>query len=323
MSKQKYKYNPKTLAYEEVKVSIPGQILKISLLVAPSILLGLFLSLLFSKQLKSPREKVMAREITTYKNELKRMNQDLDLVHHVLNDIEKRDEDLYRVALYANEFPKELRQMGTGGSEKYAELEGMSNSKLLIRTALNLDAAEKRLNAQRLSFKELLKLAKDKEKVLASIPAIQPVRNDDLKRMASGYGWRIDPIYKTSRMHTGMDFTANTGTEIFATGDGVVQAVERNGWGYGNSIVINHGYGYNTRYAHMSAFKVALGQKVKRGDLIGLVGSTGKSTGPHLHYEVEVNGKKVNPIHYYHSDLSPEQYERLLEMSKTSYKAFD
>ncbi|MFA7273895.1 MAG: M23 family metallopeptidase [Crocinitomicaceae bacterium] len=323
MSKQKYKYNPKTLAYEEVKVSIPGQILKISLLVAPSILLGLFLSLLFSKQLKSPREKVMAREITTYKNELKRMNQDLDLVHHVLNDIEKRDEDLYRVALYANEFPKELRQMGTGGSEKYAELEGLSNSKLLIQTALNLDAAEKRLNAQRLSFKELLKLAKDKEKVLASIPAIQPVRNDDLKRMASGYGWRIDPIYKTSRMHTGMDFTANTGTEIFATGDGVVQAVERNGWGYGNSIVINHGYGYKTRYAHMSAFKVTLGQKVKRGDLIGLVGSTGKSTGPHLHYEVEVNGQKVNPIHYYHSDLSPEQYERLLEMSKTSYKAFD
>lgn len=323
MSKKKYKYNPKSLAYEEVKVSIPGQILKISLLVAPSILIGLMLSFFFSKQLKSPREKALAREISVYKKEMKRVNNDLSLVHRVLDDIEKRDEDLYRLALYASEFPKELRMMGTGGSDKYSDLEGYSNSKLLLETVKNLDAAEKRLNAQRLSFKELLKLAKDKEKVLASIPAIQPVRNDDLKRMASGYGWRIDPIYKTSRMHTGMDFTANVGTEVFATGDGVIESIERNRWGYGNCIVINHGYGYKTRYAHLSAFKVNPGQKVKRGDLIGLIGSTGKSTGPHLHYEVEKAGKKVNPIHYYHSDLSPEQYERLLEMSKNTYKAFD
>jgi murein DD-endopeptidase MepM/ murein hydrolase activator NlpD len=323
MSKKKYKYNPKILAYEEVKVSIPGQILKISLLVAPSILIGLMLSFLFSKQLKSPREKAMTREILVYQKELKRMNGDLSLVHRVLDDIEKRDEDLYRVALYASEFPKELRTMGTGGSDKYSDLEGFSNSKLLLEAVRNLDAAEKRLNAQRLSFKELLALAKDKEKVLASIPAIQPIRNDDLKRMASGFGWRIDPIYKTSRMHTGMDFTADIGTEVFSTGDGIIEALERNGWGYGNCIVINHGYGYKTRYAHLSAFKVKLGQKVKRGDLIGLIGSTGKSTGPHLHYEVEKEGKKMNPIHYYHSDLSPAQYERLLEMSKNSYKAFD
>lgn len=323
MSKKKYRYNPKTLAYEEVKKSIPGQILKISLLVAPSILIGLMLSFLFTKQLNSPHEKKMAREINVYKKEMKRMNTDLALVHRVLTDIEKRDEDLYRVALYANEFPIELRTMGTGGSDKYAELEGLTNSKLLIETAKNLEAAEKRLNAQRLSFKELLTLAKNKEKVLASIPAIQPVRNDDLKRMASGYGWRIDPIYKTSRMHTGMDFTAKTGTEVFVTGDGVVEALERNGWGYGQCIVVNHGYGYKTRYAHLSAFKVKTGQKVKRGDLIGLIGSTGKSTGPHLHYEVEKNGEKVNPIHYYHSDLTPAQYERLLEMSKNTYKAYD
>jgi murein DD-endopeptidase MepM/ murein hydrolase activator NlpD len=323
MLKKKYRYNPKTLVYEEYKRSVPGQILKISLLVAPSILIGLMLSFFFSKQLSSPKEKKLSREVSIYKKEMRRMNVDLALVQRVLNDIEKRDEDLYRVALYADEFPKELRMMGTGGSDKYAELGGLTNSKLLVETAKNLDAAEKRLNAQRLSFKELLALAKDKEKVLASIPAIQPVRNDDLKRMASGYGWRIDPIYKTSRMHTGMDFTAKTGTEVFSTGDGVVEALERNGWGYGQCIVINHGYGYKTRYAHLSAFKVKSGQKVKRGDLIGLIGSTGKSTGPHLHYEVEKRGKKVNPIHYYHSDLSPAQYERLLEMSRNSYKAFD
>jgi|TARA_R110000737_G_scaffold282322_2_gene288973 murein DD-endopeptidase MepM/ murein hydrolase activator NlpD len=323
MSKKKYRYNPKTLAYEEVTNSIPKQILKVLLLVAPSILIGLMLSFLFTKQLSSPKEKRLAREVKVYSKEMKRMNADMALVNRVLKDIEKRDEDLYRVALYADEFPKELRMMGTGGSDKYTELSGLTNSKLLIETAKNLDAAEKRLNAQRLSFKELLVLAKDKEKVLASIPAIQPVRNDDLKRMASGYGWRIDPIYKTSRMHTGMDFTAKVGTEVFATGDGVIEALERNGWGYGQSIVINHGYGYKTRYAHLSAFKVKAGQKVKRGDLIGLIGSTGKSTGPHLHYEVEKNGEKVNPIHYYHSDLTPAQYERLLEMSKNTYKAFD
>ncbi len=323
MSKAKYKYNPQTLAYEEVKVSLGLKILKISLLVAPSILVGLLLSLFFSNRLQAPKQRSAEREIKKYEKELIRMKADLDLVHKVLGNIEKHDEDLYRVALYADKFPEELRMMGTGGSEKYADLEGLTNSKLLIETAQSLDAAERKLNAQRLSFKELMILAKDKEKVLASIPAIQPVRNDDLKRMASGYGWRIDPVYKTSRMHTGMDFTANTGTEVFVTGDGTVEALERNGWGYGNCIVVNHGYGYKTRYAHLSAFKINVGDKVKRGQVIGLVGTTGKSTGPHLHYEVEHNGEKVNPIHYYHTDLTPAQYEQLLKMSQNTFKAYD
>jgi len=299
------------------------KVLKISLLVAPSILIGLALSFLFTNRIQAPQTRSLKKEIVIYKKEMNRMQADLSLVHKVLADVEKRDEDLYRVALYADKFPEELRMMGSGGSDKYAALDGLTNSKLLIKTAESLDAAEKRLNAQRLSFKELLILARDKEKVLASIPAIQPVRNDDLKRMASGYGWRIDPIYKTRRMHTGMDFTAATGTDVFATGDGTVEATEKNGWGYGNCIVINHGYGYKTRYAHLSAFKIKVGDKVKRGDLIGLVGTSGKSTGPHLHYEVEKNGEKVNPIHYYHTDLSPEQYERLLKISQNSFKAFD
>ncbi len=323
MSKAKYKYNPKTLAYEEVRVHWTIKVLKISLLVAPSILIGLALSFLFTNRIQAPQTRSLKKEIVIYKKEMNRMQADLSLVHKVLADVEKRDEDLYRVALYADKFPEELRMMGSGGSDKYAALDGLTNSKLLIKTAESLDAAEKRLNAQRLSFKELLILARDKEKVLASIPAIQPVRNDDLKRMASGYGWRIDPIYKTRRMHTGMDFTAATGTDVFATGDGTVEATEKNGWGYGNCIVINHGYGYKTRYAHLSAFKIKVGNKVKRGDLIGLVGTSGKSTGPHLHYEVEKNGEKVNPIHYYHTDLSPEQYERLLKISQNSFKAFD
>jgi murein DD-endopeptidase MepM/ murein hydrolase activator NlpD len=213
--------------------------------------------------------------------------------------------------------------MGVGGSEKYAYLNGFSNSELIKSTSETMDMLERRLNSQRLSFKELLDIAKNKEKMLSSIPAIQPVRNNDLKHMASGFGYRIDPIYKTRRMHTGMDFTANVGTEVYSTGDGVVESLEKSGWGYGQCIVINHGFGYKTRYAHLSAFKVSQGQKIKRGELIGLVGNTGKSTGPHLHYEVEKGGQKVNPIHYYHSDLSPAQYEKLLEMSQNSFKAFD
>lgn len=323
MSKKKYKYNPQTLSYEEVSVSFGMRILRLLLWMAPSIIMGLVLAFLFSRRLDSPKEKMLKGEIEIYKEELERLNVDMDLVNRVLQDIEKRDEDLYRVALYADEFPKELRIMGTGGSEKYTYLDGYSNSELLKRTSERMDLLEQRLHGQSLSFKELLDLAKNKEKMLASIPAIQPVSNKNLREMASGFGYRIDPIYKTRRMHTGMDFTALTGTNVHATGDGVVETLETSGWGYGRCIVINHGYGYKTRYAHLSAFKVKRGQKVKRGELIGLVGNTGKSTGPHLHYEVEKGGKKVNPIHYYHSDLTPEQYEQLIEMSQNSFKALD
>jgi murein DD-endopeptidase MepM/ murein hydrolase activator NlpD len=323
MSKKKYKYNPQTLSYEEVSVSIGMRILRLLLWIAPSIIMGLVFAFLFSRRLDSPNERLLKGEIDVYVEEITRLNTDMNLINKVLNDIEKRDEDLYRVALYADEFPKELRAMGTGGSDKYSYLDGFSNADLLTRTSDRMDRLEQRLHGQSLSFKELLDLAKNKEKMLSSIPSIQPVNNKNLKRMASGYGYRIDPIYKTRRMHTGMDFTAKAGTDIYATGDGVIEVVETSGWGYGKSIVINHGYGYRTRYAHLSSFKVKQGQKVKRGELIGLIGNTGKSTGPHLHYEVEKGGKKLNPVHYYHSDLTPAQYEKLIEMSQNSFKSLD
>lgn len=323
MAAKKYKYNPESLSYEEVSRGVGMRILRMVLYAAPSIVMGLVLAFFFTKRLDSPKERLLNGEIEMYRTEFDRLSEDLELINRALDDIEKRDEDLYRVALYADKFPEELRVMGVGGSEKYTYLDGFTNSELLRETSDKMDLVERRLHSQSLSFKELLDLAKNKEKMLASIPAIQPVRNNDLKKMASGYGYRIDPIYKTRRMHSGMDFTANTGTEVYATGDGVIEALERSGWGYGNCIVVNHGFGYKTRYAHLSAFKIKAGQRVKRGELIGLVGSTGKSTGPHLHYEVEKSGNKVNPIHYYHSDLSPAQYEKLLEMSQNSFKAFD
>lgn len=323
MSKQKYKYNPDSLSYEAVNVSVGRKILRVLLWIAPSVVFGLILAFFFTQRINSPKEKQLQSELNANAKELSRIQEDIALANQVLDVIESRDEDLYRAALYAEKFPDELRQMGTGGSEKYAYLSGMTNGELIRTTSEQVDKLEKRLNAQSISFRELLELAKGKEKLLACVPAIQPVRNTDLKKRISGFGFRIDPVYKTRRMHTGMDFTAPRGTDVYATGDGVVELVERKRWGYGKSIVINHGFGYKTRYAHLSAFKVKQGQKVKRGELIGLIGSSGKSTGPHLHYEVIQNGKKVNPIGYYHSDLTPEQYETLLEMSENSYKSLD
>jgi murein DD-endopeptidase MepM/ murein hydrolase activator NlpD len=285
--------------------------------------MGMVLAYFFTRKLDSPKELFLKKEIEAYRTEIDRLNADITLANQVLEGIQKRDEELYRVALFADEFPEELKNSESAELKKYAYLDGLTNSSLLQRTSERMDDLERRIHGQSVSFKELLSLAKNKDKMLSSIPAIQPVSNKNLKQMASGFGYRIDPIYKTRRMHTGMDFTARIGTEVYVTGDGVVESVETSGWGYGKCIVVNHGFGYKTRYAHLSAFKVLRGDKVTRGQLIGLVGNTGKSTGPHLHYEVEHNGEKVNPVHYYHSDLTPEQYEKLIQMSQNSFRAFD
>jgi len=319
----KYKYNSKTLSYEEVKISFGKKVLRVLLWSAPSIILGLVLAIVFTRRIDSPKEKLLALELKANTKELQRIQEDIQFTNKVLDVIQARDEELYRSALYAKEFPEELRQLGTGGSDKYAYLDGLSNAELLKSTSVKIDQLEKRMHAQSLSFTELVELAKEKEKILGCIPSIQPIRNKDLTKRIGGYGWRIDPIYRTRRMHTGMDFTAERGTEVYATADGVVEEIEKKRWGYGKSIIINHGYGYKTRYAHLKDFKVRKGQKISRGELIGLVGSTGKSTGPHLHYEVVVNGEKVNPIGYYHSDLSAEEYEQLIEMSENSNQAMD
>lgn len=306
-----------------VRESLGKRIFKWLLFAAPSIVMGLVLAFFFTKRMATPKEAQLKSELEVMNLRYSELNENLKTVNLALDAIEKRDKDLYRVALYADEFPEEFRQMGIGGSSKYDYLSNYSAGELMKESSQQMDLLEQRILGQSLSLRELQKLAKEKEKLLSCIPAIQPVSNKELKSMASGFGWRIDPIYKTSRMHTGVDFTADIGTEVYATGDGVVEVVESGAWGYGKSIVINHGFGYKTRYAHLSAFKIRAGQKVKRGELIGLVGNTGKSTGPHLHYEVEMNGNKINPINFFHSDLSPEEYEKLIEMSQQSYKAFD
>lgn len=321
--KQKYRFNPEKLSYEVVRDSILKRLFKWFLFIAPSIVMGLVLAFFFTRRLATPKETQLKQELEAMNLRYSELNEDLKTVHSALDAIEKRDKDLYRVALYADKFPEEYRQMGIGGSSRYDFLSNYSSGQLMKETSEQMDLLEQRILGQSLSLRELQKLAKEKEKLLSCIPAIQPISNKELIRLASGFGYRIDPIYKTSRMHTGMDFTADIGTEVYATGDAVVELLEEGEWGYGRCIVLNHGFGYKTRYAHLSAFKVKQGQKVKRGELIGLVGNTGKSTGPHLHYEVEMNGTKINPINFFHSDLSPEEYEKLIEMSQQSYKAYD
>lgn len=314
--KRKYKYNPETLSYEEANEKWWIHLLRRFVWMAPSLMVGMFLAVVFSEQLQPTTSSKFQSRLKDYKESIESLNDDMDLVEDVLVELENRDKDLYRLALYA-EMPKKQSYFAGGKSNK-----DLTVTEQFEQTKRRMRDIELRLNKQSLSFKELLQLVKDKEKLIAAIPAIQPVRNKDLKQMASGFGYRIDPVYKTRKMHTGMDFTAEYGTDIYATGKGRVELVGYDG-GYGKCVVINHGYGYKTRYGHMSSFNCRQGQQVNRGDLIGFVGSTGKSTGPHLHYEVERNGIKINPIQFYHSDLSPEEYDKLLQMSEQSYTSFD
>ncbi len=222
-----------------------------------------------------------------------------------------------------NPFPASVREAGYGGVDRYNALRNMYNSDVIVDMTKRVDRLSKQLYIQSKSYDEVWDLLKNKANMLASIPAIQPVANKDLKHVASGYGMRMHPIYKTVKMHTGMDFTAPVGTEIYATGNGTVSKIEMNGRGYGHNIIINHGYGYETLYGHLSRIVVRLGQKVKRGDLIAYVGNSGSSTGPHLHYEVRKHGNPINPVNFYYNDLTPEEYEKVLEISSMPGQSFD
>ncbi len=323
MSKSKFRYNPKTLSYEKVERTLGERILRGFIFAAPTIALSLVVGFFISYKIQSPGEKKAREELAELKSQFNTVQDRLVLINKVTNAIKQRDEELYRTTLGADKFPEELRLMGVGGSDAYASFRNEPNSQILVETFKKLDEVERKLHAQSLSFKELVKLAKTRKHRLASLPAIQPISNKDLKRTASGYGWRTDPVYGTKKMHWGLDFAAKVGTKVYATADGVVELAMKNHWGYGNEVVLNHGFGYKTRYAHMRKYLVHVGDSVSRGDLIGLVGSTGKSTGPHLHYEVIKDGKKQNPVNYFHSDLSPSQYEEIVKISSNSFKSMD
>ncbi len=323
MAKVKYYYDTKTLSYKRIELSGLNKLKRLFYFLIGSAFTGLVMVIIFFQFFDSPKEKKLNREIDVLTSQYNIVEDKLNQVELVLDDIQNRDDNIYRVIFEAEPIPKSIRKAGYGGVNRYQNLKGYNNSELIINTSEKIDQISKQLYIQSKSYDEIIELAKNKADMLAALPAIQPVSNKDLSRMASGYGYRIHPIYKTRKMHSGMDFSAKSGTEIYATGDGKISKVRKSRRGYGNYVVINHGYGYKTLYAHMTKYIVRKGQKVKRGEIIGYVGSTGTSVAPHLHYEVHKDGKKINPVNFYYNDLNPEEYEKMLEISSQNNQSFD
>ena len=318
MARKKYKFNPSTLSYERIGISVREKAGKILTYLSSSLALAILMVIIFLNYYETPRAKALKRENQQLLTQYELMSRDIDKIDNVLAELQQRDDNIYRVIFEAEPIPSSIRKAGFGGSNKYSHLESLNNSELIIETAKKLDVVAKEAYIQSKSYDEVLKMALNKEKMLASIPAIMPVANEDLKRTASGWGYRIHPIYKVRKMHYGMDFTAPVGTPVYATGDGKVTEVSgsrRSRSGFGLAVKIDHGYDYETVYAHLNGFNVKVGQEVKRGDVIGYVGNTGGSTAPHLHYEVHKGGSAVNPQYYYFKDLTPQEYDKMIAIS--------
>jgi len=323
MAKQKYYYNISSLRYEKVKVSWTRRLMTVFTIICTSLVFAVGIVYLIQKFVPSANEKRLQNELAKMEEQYDFSLKDINQMHLVLESLRKRDNNIYRVLYESEPLPDEVWQAGYGGSERYKELEGFSNSNLMKDLNAKVEKLKNQLVLQSKSYDAIAKLARNKEDMLASIPAIQPVSNADLTRIASGFGMRIDPIYRTPRMHTGLDFTAPIGTDIHVTGKGTVVDVEYNSGGYGNHVIVDHGFGYQSHYAHMSRFNCKVGQKVNRGDLIGYVGSTGKSTGPHLHYEIIYNGEKIDPVHFFFNDLTNDQYLKILDVAENAAKTLD
>ncbi len=323
MSKVKYRFNPESLNYYKVESTFGQKFKRFLTYFSASVFAAVIYYVIFASFVDMPKEKGLKRQIGELKANYNNFSQKLTSIESVIEDMQERDDNIYRTIFEAEPINKSVRDAGFGGSDRYTEYEKLANSDLVGNIAKRLDQIMSKVVIQSKSYDELIEYAKNYSTEIASIPAIQPISNKDLKRTASGWGWRIHPIYKIRKFHYGMDFTAPEGSDIYATGDGVVAVVESSRRGYGNKIVLDHGFGYKTLYGHMSAFNVKQGQKVKRGDVIGFVGNTGLSTAPHLHYEVFHNNQNVNPINYYFNDLSAEEYDRMIEISLKTGQTFD
>ncbi|MBT4918621.1 MAG: M23 family metallopeptidase [Flavobacteriales bacterium] len=325
MAKVKYYYDSDTLSYRKIEYK-KGRKTKIFILS----LLGMFLSgflllviYLNIPYIETPKEKALKRELSNMELQFELLNKKMIQAQTVLSEIETRDNSIYRVYFEANPISDEQRKAGFGGVNRYNNLEGFDNSNLIISTSKKLDVLTKQIVVQSKSLDEIARLAEEKEQLLKAIPTIKPVKNEDLTRMASGYGYRSDPFTKARKFHRGMDFTAPRGTPVYATGNGVVKRADRRSSGYGRHIRIDHGFGYISLYAHLYKYVVRRGQKVKRGDLIGFVGSTGRSQAPHLHYEIIKDGKHVNPLNFYYGNLSPEEFAELLKVASQENQSLD
>jgi len=317
-----YKYNPNTLTYERVYLSAKQRFLVVLKHLSLGILIGACVFFAFIHFFDSPMEALLRKENMLLKTQYEVLSLRLSDALEVLDDIQERDDNLYRAIFQAKTIPEYIRKPGIGGSNRYDYLMNLSNADLVIETTKKIDMMIRQIYVQSNSFDELISIGKTLEERSRCVPAIQPLSNKDLKRTSSGYGMRIDPIYGTLRFHTGMDFTAPTGTDIYATGDGMITF---SGWktGYGNCIIIDHGFGFKTLYGHNNKNLVRVGQKVVRGEVIGHVGNTGKSVGPHLHYEVLLHDKHDNPAKYYFMDLTPEEYDQMILIAENRGQVMD
>ncbi|MGD9993565.1 MAG: M23 family metallopeptidase [Salinivirgaceae bacterium] len=323
MPKSKYKFDPERLSYEKIVLSRGQRFLKFLKQVASIAVVAAIMLFVLSIFFDTPGERQQKRENKQLVAQYEFLNKKLELMEQTMKQIKERDDNIYRLIFGVEPISKAQREAGFGGVNRYNELEGYNNSELVIETSKKLDQLLKQLDVQWKSYEEVVELAKEKEVFLASIPAISPIADKDLTRFASGYGYRIHPIYRTRKMHTGIDLTAPTGTEVYATGDGKIIKTGYTPGGYGKRIIVDHGFGYKTLYAHLNDIYVKEGQKVKRGELIGAVGNTGRSTAPHLHYEVRKNNKTENPVNYYYNDLTPEQYDEVITVSSRMNMSFD
>jgi murein DD-endopeptidase MepM/ murein hydrolase activator NlpD len=323
MGKVKYYYDSDTLSYRRIERKKTRTFKYATVFFVAAALFGFLSFFIASQYIESPKERQMARELQNMDLQYELLNKRMDDAIAALENVEERDNAIYRLYFEANPIPDEQRRAGFGGINRYKKFEGFDNSQLISESNKRLDIIEKAIVVQSKSLDEIAKLAEDKEKFLEAIPAIQPISNLNLTRMASGYGYRTDPFTKVRKFHFGMDFTAPRGTPIYASGDGVVKRADNGATGYGNHIRIDHGYGYLSLYAHLYKYNVKVNQRVKRGDLIGFVGSTGRSEAPHLHYEIWKDDKRINPINFYYGNLSADEFNVLLKKASLENQSLD
>lgn len=326
MRKEKFVYNTQTLRFEKFVAPLYSRLLKIFGFLSANLVAAVILLTLFYSYFPSPREKDLLRELNQMEVKYAHLNEQVDLMGKVLTNVQDRDAGVHRMIFGMNPIDKGVWEGGVGGHALSNIMDYRRSGGVLKATQEKIDLLQRQMVLQSKSLDTLQRMAKDKENMLASIPSIKPIRSDKLNRnivLLSGFGYRIHPVYRVKKFHAGIDFAASRGTSIQATGDGTIAKIERAKRGYGTSIIINHGYGYQTLYAHMNSVDVRVGQKVKKGQKIGTVGETGLATAPHCHYELHYRGKPVNPIDYCMDGLSPVEYQDLVEMADNANLSFD
>ncbi|NCD40882.1 MAG: M23 family metallopeptidase [Bacteroidia bacterium] len=323
MAKIRYHFNPESFTVEQVKLTFGDRLKRSIIAMISGMVFSALLLFVAYTFFASPKERMMQREIEQMELQYAILSDRMEVAQHVLDDLRDRDDNIYRIIFEAEPVSIAERKAGYGGVDRYARLDGYERSGMMISATKKMDQITSQLYVQSKSFDEVYELARKKEQMLRCIPAIQPIRDNDIRRISSYFGYRTDPFYKIRKFHEGVDFSAPMGKEVVATADGKVIDVVRSRRGYGNTVIIDHGYSYKTIYGHLNSFKVVEGQQVVRGQVIATVGNSGKSTAPHLHYEIRKNNTPVNPIHFFYNDLTPEQYELILELSLSPTQSMD